>query len=116
LPLLPKKKEVDTARFDALVYAQPGAAEPPPNVDMSVLLTPPPAPSQQRHSAPINQPISNSSSHSTTTTNDNNNNDDDDDDEWLFCHSPFSHNGPLQPYQHSPLIVSIRPQQVCMCI
>ncbi|KAK4251742.1 hypothetical protein C7999DRAFT_27820 [Corynascus novoguineensis] len=31
----PKPKEIDTAYFDALIYSQPGASSPPPNLDLT---------------------------------------------------------------------------------
>ena len=33
---LPPKKEIDTARFDALIYAQEGASSPPPDIDITL--------------------------------------------------------------------------------
>ena len=33
---LPPNKEIDTARFDALIYAQEGASSPPPDIDITL--------------------------------------------------------------------------------
>ncbi|KAH6840760.1 hypothetical protein B0I37DRAFT_357613 [Chaetomium sp. MPI-CAGE-AT-0009] len=38
----PKPKEIDTARFDALIYSQPGASSPPPGIDLTPANPPPP--------------------------------------------------------------------------
>jgi hypothetical protein len=39
---LPKPKEIDTARFDALIYSQSGASSPPPGIDLTPAHPPPP--------------------------------------------------------------------------
>ncbi|KAK3296833.1 uncharacterized protein B0H64DRAFT_110503 [Chaetomium fimeti] len=41
---LPKPKKIDTARFDALIYSQPGASSPPPGIDLTPTNPPPPPP------------------------------------------------------------------------
>lgn len=39
---LPKPKEIDSARFDALIYSQPDASSPPPGIDLTPANPPPP--------------------------------------------------------------------------
>ncbi|AEO63499.1 uncharacterized protein THITE_2108860 [Thermothielavioides terrestris NRRL 8126] len=56
LPLLPKPKEVDISRFDALVYSQPGASTPPPGVDLALDTNPRPAPQQEPAGAAPKEP------------------------------------------------------------
>ncbi|KAK4042684.1 hypothetical protein C8A01DRAFT_13707 [Parachaetomium inaequale] len=52
---LPKTKEIDTSKFDALIYSQPGAASPPPDVDLTTTTAPP-------------KPTTTSTTTTTTTT------------------------------------------------
>ncbi|AEO56984.1 hypothetical protein MYCTH_2302619 [Thermothelomyces thermophilus ATCC 42464] len=56
-----KTKEIDIDYFDALIYSQPGASSPPPNVDLVLAAVPPPPP-------PPPPPSSSSSSSSSGPT------------------------------------------------
>lgn len=50
-------KEIDTAYFDALIYSQPGAATPPPSVDLALAAAPPPPPQPPSTSRPTPQAV-----------------------------------------------------------
>ncbi|KAK4241017.1 hypothetical protein C8A03DRAFT_41532 [Achaetomium macrosporum] len=56
-PVVPNRKEIDVAHFDALIYSQSGAAAPPPGVELATIEPPAPPKSDAEIDSPEDEPL-----------------------------------------------------------